>query len=179
MHDAGLMNGKRAGNVFYALVPPPDVLAPLREAVDRIRPETDGLAWVDFRRWHVTAAFLGRVDPTPFQDRRIVLPERPQLTLSTAGTFGDRVLWAGVRGSLAEVVRAVGADPEDYTAHLTIARVRGRHRWPGLRDIAARLTYPDRGWRPDRLLLLRSVPGRPYEELAAWPWIGTERPAET
>ena len=177
MHDPGLMDGNPAGNVFYALVPPLAVIAPLREAVERIRTETDGLAWVDSRRWHVTAAFLGRVDPTPYQDRLVALPERPQLTLSGAGTFGDRVLWAGVRGSVAEVVRAVGADPEDHTPHLTIARVRGRRRWRGLRDVAARLTYPERRWLPDRLVLLRSVPGRPYEELAAWPWTG--RPTET
>src|SRR5262249_50945836 len=112
MHDPGLMDGNPAGNVFYALVPPPAVIGPLGEAVEHLRPETDALAWVDSRRWHVTAAFLGRVDPAPFQQRRIVLPERPQLTLSGAGTFGDRVLWAGVRGSVADVVRAVGADPE-------------------------------------------------------------------
>ena len=173
------MDGKPAGNVFYALVPPPTVIAPLREAVERLRPDTDGLAWVDSRRWHVTAAFLGRVDPEPFQRRRIVLPEQPQLALSGAGTFGDRVLWAGVRGSVADVVRAVGADPQAHTAHLTIARVRGRRRWRGLRDIAARLTYPERAWFPDRLALLRSVPGRPYEELAAWAWSGTERRVET
>ena len=164
------MEGKPAGNVFYALVPPPEVLAPLRAAVEPLRAETDGLAWVDPQRWHVTVAFLGRVDPGPFRDRRVVLPERPLLAVSGAGTFGDRVLWAGVRGALAEVVRAVGADAEAHTGHLTVARVRGRHRWRGLRQIAARLTYPERSWSPDRLLLMRSLPGRPYEELAAWRW---------
>jgi 2'-5' RNA ligase len=178
MHDSGQMQGKPAGNVFYALIPPPDIVAPLREAVERLRPDTAELAWVDSRRWHVTAAFLGRVDPAPFQERQIVLPERPQLTLSGAGTFGDRVLWAGVRGSVAEVLRAVGAHPEAHTAHLTLARVRGRRRWSGLKNVAARLTYPERGWLPDRLVLLRSVPGLPYEELAAWPWTGDERRTE-
>jgi 2'-5' RNA ligase len=170
MHDAGLMEGKPAGNVFYALVPPAQVIAPLKAVVEQVRSETDGLAWVASERWHVTVAFLGRVDPRPHQDRQIVLPEQPQLTLGGAGTFGDRVLWAGVRGSVADVVRAVGADPQELTAHLTVARVRGRRRWRGLREIAARLTYPERGWLPDRLVLLRSVPSRPYEELAAWPW---------
>lgn len=164
------MEGKPSGNVFYALVPPPEVLAPLRAAVDRLRPEFEALAWVDPRRWHVTVAFLGRVDPDPFRDRQVVLPERPKLTVSGSGTFGDRVLWAGVRGAVAEVVRAVGAEPEAHTAHLTLARVRGRRRWRGLREVAARLTYPERGWLPDRLLLLRSVPNRPYEKLAAWRW---------
>jgi 2'-5' RNA ligase len=170
MHDAGLMEGKPAGNVFYALVPPAEVIAPLKAAVEHLRPETDRLAWVAPERWHVTVAFLGRVDPRPHQDRQIVLPERPALMLGGAGTFGDRVLWAGVRGSVADVVRAVGADPQGHTAHLTVARVRGRRRWSGLRQVAARLTYPERGWLPDRLVLLRSVPSRPYEQLAAWPW---------
>jgi hypothetical protein len=36
------------------------------------------------------------------------------------------------------------------------------------------LTYQERRWLPDRLVLLRSVPGRPYEELAAWPWDAAE-----
>jgi 2'-5' RNA ligase len=165
------MGGKPAANVFFALVPPAQVLAPLREAVSRLRAEDDGLAWVAPERWHVTAAFLGRVDPRPYQERQIVLPEQPHLTLTGAGTFGDRVLWAGVTGSISDVVRATGAEPEGHTAHLTLARVRGQRRWRGLRDVAARLTYPERSWRPDRLVLLRSVPGRPYEELAAWPWI--------
>jgi 2'-5' RNA ligase len=174
MHDAEPMNGQPAGNVFFALVPPREVLDPLREAVQRLRPETDALAWVDPRRWHVTVAFLGRVDPGPYQERHISLPEQPCLTLGGAGTFGDRVLWAGVTGSVADVVRAVGGDPQGHTAHLTIARVRGRRRWRGLREIAARLTYPERMWLPDRLVLLRSVPNRPYEELAAWPWTRTD-----
>lgn len=164
------MNRQPAGNVFFALVPPREVLAPLRDAVQRIQSETDGLAWVAPERWHVTVAFLGRVDAGPYQQLDIVLPERPRLTLSGAGTFGDRVLWAGVTGSVAEVVRAVGGEPEGHAAHLTIARVRGRRRWRGLRDIAARLTYPACSWQPDRLVLLRSVPHRPYEELAAWSW---------
>jgi 2'-5' RNA ligase len=163
------MNGKAAGNVFYALVPPPEVIAPLEEAVERLRSEESGLAWVDPARWHITADFLGRVDPSPLVGRAIDLPAAPRLTLSGAGTFGDRVLWAGVRGSVADVVRALGADPQGHTAHLTVARVRGRHQWRGLREVAARLTYPERNWIPDRLVLLRSVPGRPYEELAAWP----------
>src|SRR3954452_9223026 len=121
MHDPEQMEGKPAGNVFYALVPPPGVIAPLRAAVDRLRPETEGLAWVAADRWHVTASFLGRVDPTEFQERSIVLPEQPRLTLGGAGTFGDRVLWAGVRGSLPDVVRALGGDPQTHTAHLTVA----------------------------------------------------------
>jgi 2'-5' RNA ligase len=173
MHDAEHMESKPAGNVFFALVPPPDVIAPLREAVELLRSQTDGLAWVAAERWHVTACFLGRVDPTAFQQRHIVLPEQPRLMLGGAGTFGDRVLWAGVRGSLADVVRAAGGDPQAHTAHLTVARVRGRHRWRGLREIAARMTYPERAWPPDRLVLLRSVSNRPYEELAAWPWSPT------
>jgi 2'-5' RNA ligase len=170
MHDPEQMAGNPAGNVFYALVPPPDVIAPLRAAVERLRPESERLAWVAAERWHVTASFLGRVDPTAFQERRIVLPEQPRLALGGAGTFGDRVLWAGVRGSLADVVGALGGDPQAHTAHLTVARVRGRNRWRGLREIAGKLTYPERAWVPDRLVLLRSVPNRPYEELAAWPW---------
>lgn len=174
MHDAEVRDREPAGNVFYALVPPPVVIAPLRAAVDLLRRENDGLAWIAPERWHVTVRFLGRADPRPHLERSIVLPERPRLTVAGAGTFGSRVLWAGVRGPVADMVAAVGGDPQGHTAHLTLARVRGRQRWSGLREVAARLRYAEQSWLPDRLVLLRSVPGRSYEELAAWTWIGAE-----
>ena len=181
MPDAGTVaasQGSSRGNVFYALVPPPAAVAGLSEAVQRARREADRadrtdradrIAWVAPPRWHVTVRFLGPVDRIAALEREVRLPPAPVLGVAGAGTFGDRVLWAGVTGPLEQLVRAVGGDPEGYAAHLTIGRARGRQGWRGLHRVARALTYPAASWRPAELLLLRSVPGRDYERLAAWP----------
>lgn len=88
-------------------------------------------------RWHVTLAFLGQCDPGPVAASLRQVRAAPfDLALAGSGTFGGRVLWAGVGpgraelGALARQVavacRGAGVVLEDrpYRPHLTVRRGR-------------------------------------------------------
>jgi RNA 2',3'-cyclic 3'-phosphodiesterase len=163
----------------------------VRKAVDAaaagLQREVPDAKWTDPAAWHLTLAFLGWVD-----EERVPVVERAcaatvaavapfELALSgTAGTFGNRVLWAGLEPSaeLAGLVdrartelSAAGfeIDQRPLHAHLTLARAR---RGGGLPQ---RLAHSYRGpasrWTVERVVLMRSRlqrTGARYTIEAAW-----------
>lgn len=169
-------------NLFVAVVPPPDALAPLVEAVTRLREQAPGPAWVDPSRWHVTICFLGPVSPTEELGERlarVASRHRPvELRVAGGGRFGNRVLWARLDGDLRPlatgVTRAASragfpVEERPFRAHLTLARGR---KGSDLRPLAAELADVEgRPWTADEIVLMRG--GQPaYERVRAWPLTG-------
>ncbi|SDL16483.1 RNA 2',3'-cyclic phosphodiesterase [Streptomyces indicus] len=193
--------------LFVAVLPPPAAVAELRTVVDELRnlPGADKLRWTEPAGWHFTLAFLGDVrdEARPRLEERLrrAAHRTPpfELALYRSGRFGQRALWAGVRGEvatlrrLAERAYAAGSkaglaleDTHRFVPHLTLARSgEGRHQThPPLVDLlpyAAELDgFAGEPWTADRLSLVRShlptsgIPGeRPrYEEVGHWPLEG-------
>lgn len=160
--------------LFTAFTPPAaecDLLAAriaaITEVAQAIVPE---LRWTPKANWHVTLCFHGEDDLAvrwaALRPRLAGLPA-PKLRLAGGGTFGG-VLWVGVRPAgpadataLADLAQAAGADPAEYTAHLTVARWRAR---PGarvdIRGLAGLFAdYTGEWFAPGEALLMRSEPG--------------------
>lgn len=169
--------------MFVALYPPDAARAELREAIaPELRHTTRGLRWTPPDDWHITLAFLGDVDDTTVAALRARLagighpPLR--LALQGGGSFGRRVLWAGVGGdlagltTLADAVRkaaaAAGIALEDleFHPHLTLARARrGRNLRPLVDQLAGFAGIP---WQAQAVYLVESRPGPRYVPLDSW-----------
>ena len=188
--------------LFVAIVPPPQALQELAAAVRPLHalPQAEALRWTALPTWHLTLAFLGQVDDgtLPELQRRLaaVAAGQPEfeLRLADGGRFGDRALWAGVRGDTAALARlaeataaAVGrvgiaTDDHAFTGHLTLARSsvprdsRDRSpRRPGAADLGpladALAGFRGEPWSATTLRLMHSQNaglGKNYETLTAW-----------
>ncbi len=144
--------------------------------------------------WHVTLAYLGPITDAhadlALDTLRGALEEdaprpAPQLSVTGAGRFADRVLLlevtadpagalTGFVGSLHARLREAGfALPgRGFRAHVTLARASGRHRVRAA-DVAA-VRVPAVRWQPSAVGLWGSTPGgtpSPYAVAAevAWP----------
>lgn len=185
---------------FVALVPPPDALDELADAVAAL-PDEPGLRWTPPAQWHLTLAFLGEVDG-PTHDRLVERLARAarrhppvELALAGAGRFGDRVLWMRVdgdraalrllAGSVRAAARRVGLPVDDrpYRPHLTLARVRPPA--PDLRPLADALAgFAGRPWTATALHLVRSDLGAGpggtarHEVVGTWELAGGRRAEE-
>ncbi|MGA5355200.1 RNA 2',3'-cyclic phosphodiesterase [Streptomyces thermodiastaticus] len=188
--------------LFAALVPPDDVVDRLARTVAELRrlPGADGLRWTGRPGWHLTLAFYGEVDADTvpeLSDRLGRAAGRTpafSLALRGGGQFGrGSALWAGADGDLrtlgllasrAEAAARKAGVPmgehRPYTAHLTVARGRGRHTVDVRPWVRALQDFSSRPWTVDELLLVRSllprsgVPGAQprYETVGRWPLNG-------
>jgi 2'-5' RNA ligase len=166
--------------LFVAIVPPPQAIATLETAVDRLRADTSELGWVTSRRWHVTLCFLGQCEANDELRARLARVagrhEQHAIHVAGAGQFGDRVLFAQLNGDLkplaAGVARAAersGYEVEDrpFRAHLTLAR--GRRARIDLRPLVAALAdVHGPAWTVNELRLMRSAQPD-YETVSSWP----------
>lgn len=129
------------GNVFVAVVPPPEVVAAL---VDRLQVLPIPGRLVPPPNFHITVRFVGKVDPVAYDrllaslaTRSLVEPFR--VRLGGLDAFPNRrratVVWVGVEADPAledlamiveDAVVAAGFEPEErpFVPHLTVARVR-------------------------------------------------------
>jgi 2'-5' RNA ligase len=128
---------------FLAFELPDDVRAELARAQEALRQALgEGpFGWTPPENWHLTLKFLGHV-PDP---GRVLSAVRPlcaaaapiSLRLAGLGTFGTRVIWAGLEaaggdaltrlaGAIDRACVPLGFQGEDrpYAAHITLARVR-------------------------------------------------------
>ncbi|WP_042374691.1 RNA 2',3'-cyclic phosphodiesterase [Streptacidiphilus neutrinimicus] len=177
--------------LFLAVLPPESALRELDAAVRPLRewPGATGLRWTGTQGWHLTLAFLGQVDEAdlPKLEPRLerVAHRHPAHTLRIAGggRFGDRVLWAGVRGDthalrrLAESTVAaarhsgIAVDERPFRGHLTLAR--GGTARADLRPFAGALSeFEGTEWTASALRLMRSHLGAGpahYETVREWP----------
>ncbi len=184
--------------LFAAVLPPPAAVKELAAAVGPLHalPQAGSVRWTGEPTWHLTLSFLGQVDPgdvealgTRLAGVAAAVDRTPELRLAGGGRFGDRALWAGVRGDtralgeLAEEVgaaaRATGIDVDDmpFRAHLTLARSGGRNTpTPAgvtLAPLVAALAdFTGSPWPADTLRLMRShlgVGAAHYETVGEWP----------
>ncbi|MCP9953236.1 RNA 2',3'-cyclic phosphodiesterase [Actinomadura madurae] len=178
--------------LFVALVPPPDVLDELEEAV---RPHADavpGLRWIRRDLMHVTLTFLGEVDDRtlerllPRLERAVGRHERMALSLAGAGAFPGsgahaRVLWTGLYGdrrrlarlaaSTTAAGRRVGTLPDKHKGfrpHMTLARTR---RPVDVRNLIEALSsFAGASWTAESVHLMRSrLPGKDYSQVTYEP----------
>ncbi len=125
--------------LFAAVELPPFVVDDLAAVTGPVRDDT--LRWTDPAAWHVTLAFYGAVDEATVPALRTRLERAGrrcpviELSLSGAGRFGHRVLWAGVTGDrgvlrgLSAAALAAGRrtgiavdEGRGYRPHVTLAR---------------------------------------------------------
>ncbi|MFN2556931.1 MAG: RNA 2',3'-cyclic phosphodiesterase [Nitriliruptorales bacterium] len=178
--------------LFVALEVPEAVRERLDCALAPVRERHAELTWTTAEGWHLTLAFLGEVTAHP-RDIATVLapvvataPAGIRLTLTSAGRFGRRVLWLGVRDEPLGAVTALGAaaqhalaeadlpvDLQEVRPHLTLARARNRRADVSAPLVASIPSVPAE-WTARELLLMRSVrsshrrPNR-YEALVRLP----------
>ncbi|WP_028925849.1 RNA 2',3'-cyclic phosphodiesterase [Pseudonocardia acaciae] len=178
--------------LFVALVPPAEAVDELWGATERLRGQArPGLRWTRPEQWHLTLAFLAEVDDPTRADlctrlERVAARAAPlSLELGAGGRFGDRVLWARVRGDtdrlrkLAASVRAAArrvklpVEDRPYRPHLTLARANGT---ADLRPAVTGLAnFEGSPWTASELHLVRSRlaagPGRTslYDSVERWP----------
>ncbi|MFA1543413.1 RNA 2',3'-cyclic phosphodiesterase [Actinomadura monticuli] len=178
--------------LFVALVPPPDILDELEEAVRPHRDTVPELRWIRRDLLHVTLTFLGEVDDRTFDrllprlERAVGRHERMTLSLAGAGAFPGsgahaRVLWTGLYGdrrglarlaaSTTAAGRRVGTLPDKHRGfrpHLTLARSR---RPVDVRSLIEPLAaFAGTPWTADSVQLMRShLPGRDYSQVSYEP----------
>lgn len=140
---------------FIAIDLPEELRAELIRTQQRLRDSlaAGAIGWTPPTNWHLTLAFLGEVaDAAPVVEavRGACAATGPlELALGGLGTFGDRVIWAGLEGpgkpalvnltgAISRACAALGfeADDRPYSPHVTLARARnagrgGRGRAPG------------------------------------------------
>ncbi|MGX4731867.1 RNA 2',3'-cyclic phosphodiesterase [Kitasatospora griseola] len=160
--------------LFVAVNPPTRAIEELAAATASLRelPGADRLRWSETAGWHLTLAFLGDVpaDEVPQLSEKLatVAADHPGLRLRLAGggTFGDRVLWCGVKGETSSLRRLADAvrdalditDDHPFHPHLTLAR--SHHRAGGMQAMADAMNH-FRGteWEAGRIHLMRSETG--------------------
>ena len=137
--------GSPVRRMFVAVLPPPELVAAISDQLDPLPTRWPQLRWTDPAGWHLTLAFLARVDAAQY--RRLVenmtetaaRTARSSVSLAGAGAFPaapiGRNLWPGAYDPAEALTkpasstrRAVGragfrAPDEKFTAHLTLARV--------------------------------------------------------
>ncbi len=159
--------------LFTAFRPPDAALDQLATRVaavgDIAGAVVDGLRWIPRGNWHITLCFYGEDDVASRWSEllpRLVGRRAPRLRLAGGGTFGG-VLWVGVQPAepadataLAQLAEAAGADPAEFTAHLTVARWRSRGSRIDARGLAGLFAdYTGEWFAPTEVTLMRSEPG--------------------
>lgn len=182
--------------LFVALVPPPDILDELEEAVLPHRDAVPGLRWVRRDLLHVTLTFFGEVDDRaldrllPRLERAVGRHERMTLSLAGAGAFPGngthaRILWTGLYGDRRRLARLAASTtaagrragtPQDkhrgFRPHLTLARSRQPLDVRVLIEPLA--AFAGAPWTAGSIQLMRShLPGKDrdqvvYEPLKTW-----------
>jgi len=172
-----------------------DVAERLRQRLHRVSAHLDA-RWIREDNLHITVWFIGEVEDARAAEIEKALKQAPfstpvfDLAIGSCGAFPPsgppRVLWLGVREGGAQMVRiyrevgarlaplGLQAERRDYSAHLTIARVKdpGRGTSRGLRDTLATFSA-DCGRCPVTAVTLfrsrLSPPGALYEPLLRVP----------
>lgn len=137
--------GSPVRRMFVAVLPPPDLVATIGDRLDPLVTRWPQLRWTDPAGWHLTLAFLARVEATQYPRLVENLAEtaartaRFSVSLAGAGAFPaapiGRNLWLGVydpTDALTKLAssteRAAGragvrTPDERFTPHLTLARI--------------------------------------------------------
>lgn len=144
----------RLARAFLAVVPPVAVLDAVEARVATLTREAPSLRWLPRPQWHITLAFLGRVDDADALRAALAaaVGDHPPFSarLGTGGAFPAprraSVLWVGVahghaavtglagRARVAGVGLADHVEDRPYHPHLTVARAPRPRSLTGLVD---------------------------------------------
>ena len=166
--------------MFVAVRPPAGALDDLDAFLEPRRAAGHGLRWTRPHQWHLTLAFLPRVDERRLDELRGRLADGAEraapfeVRIGGAGAFPEasaaRVLWLGVPAEAAErltslavvsrnaaSVSGIPVEGQRFHPHLTVARLGRRTeatRWLRVLD-----TYAGPAWTADELVVVESHPG--------------------
>ncbi len=174
---------------FVAVELPASALAALAEFQDGLKCGIRNVSWTRPEAMHLTLCFLGNIRADRLVELFAAIGGAFQgvrsfsLQLGRPGSFGGRVIWAGLEtpppelGSMATALRAACApysahdEKREFNPHITLGRL--RKPWSGCaRAIAAKRFVPPPAWRVEKAALLRSelMPGGSrYTVLAEFP----------
>jgi len=116
--------------LFVALDPTDEIKARIGKLVESIKKSGDGIKWVDEQDLHLTLKFLGEVREDDLQkiikevEEAAAGRESFKISFKGLGNF-PHVIWIGLKEGekeLKEVAEKLGT--EDFSAHLTIGRVK-------------------------------------------------------
>jgi RNA 2',3'-cyclic 3'-phosphodiesterase len=177
--------------LFTGLDLPAEVVRNLEKLLDDLRP-TARIQWSPPANLHITTKFIGEWPEERLDELKAALaalPSRPEIALDIrqVGFFPNprspRVFWCGIEApGLAELAAdtdhataALGIESEkrDYSAHLTLARIKEKlDLEPLRRKIAARASLEFGSFRAKSFFLYRSQlrpTGSVYTKLAEFP----------
>jgi 2'-5' RNA ligase len=173
-----------AGRLFFGVPVPGAARAPLEAALPRLEPLLPGARLAPPGGWHLTLAFLGRVQPE-MADEVVRVGEAAvagvgpaRLRLEGAGTFPEgrraRVLWAGIGGDAEVLVRLAAAlssacgeaglrsEDRPLAPHLTLARFSTPAPVPTeALDLVTAAAAESEPWEARELACFRSTLGGP------------------
>ena len=157
---------------FIAARAPQAVIAQLVSAQEQLKRKFSDVSWTRAEAMHVTLQFLGNIQSARLTEMEAALKQATERTLSFEieltglGSFGNRVLWAGISGArplaeLAESVRramrdfGVYEEERAFNAHVTLGRCHRPHAGVAatLRNLAVRNFG---SWRVQEIELIRS-----------------------
>ena len=176
-------------SLFIAVRPNPEAVEDLQEALHALRrhPAATQVRWTSPSLWHITLGFLG--DPDRGVDETVaerlrewsMTPAIAGLRLASAGSFGRRVLWAGIeegppRDHLAALARTIprllrgsgaNVDKRIWRPHLTLGRLLHGSSAPVIDALSdALIGYRGPAWTATQVELVRSTGGpRPHHEV--------------
>jgi len=179
--------------LFTALDLPPDMLLNLERLLAALRPEA-AIKWSPVGNLHITTKFIGewpeaRLNELDTQLQPLRFRDLLEIDLGGLGWFpsahSPRVLWAGVGGGPALSALAaqtddaltalgIGKDPQGFSPHLTLARIKNPVPLQRLRAKVEELQKTPIGhFRADHFFLYRSDPGSNasiYRKIRTYPF---------
>lgn len=164
---------------FIAIDLPQETREKLAAIQEQLKQSRAGVRWVKPGGIHLTLKFLGNILPAQVDDIAAaaaqLVRDEPTLTLCAAGlgTFPSprkpRVIWLGLRGEverlanihagLEKALEPLGFAREGrgFSPHLTIGRVKDRHRLQPLIDAMSTLELPEfNSFDADEIILYKS-----------------------
>jgi 2'-5' RNA ligase len=164
--------------------------ADIRMRLGLMRGQVGGAKWIAPEDMHITLRFLGDVDQRTgdeFADLIAAIAEEPfEVAIKGLGSFGGRApraIWAGVEhdGAIERLARAheraarlagLGAEAREFTAHVTLARLKSARPEPVARFLEEQGDFAPMRFEVSRVVLFSARPGSgggPYAVEEAFP----------
>jgi len=164
---------------FIAIDLPEETRQEIGIVQEQLKRSKAGVRWVKPSSIHLTLKFLGNILPAQVDEIAAaaaqLLRDEPTITLCAAGLGGfpsqrkPRVIWVGLRGEverlaniqagLEKALEPLGFAREGrgFRPHLTIGRVKDRHRLQSLIDAMSTLEIPEfNSFDADEIILYKS-----------------------
>jgi 2'-5' RNA ligase len=149
----------------------------VRTRLSLVRAPLPGARWIEPEDFHITLRFAGDIDNRVADEFAGFLDDIEMapfdVSISSVGFFGGRmprVIWAGVEGGAAltnlqkaheRAARRAGLepDPQTFTPHVTLARLKGTRPEAVARFLSSRGGLRSEPFKVDRFALFSAKPG--------------------